>query len=729
MKTSNSSKAGFYGISSKLTARHFERQAIVYVRQSTPQQVLEHQESAALQYALVQKAASLGWGSERIVVIDDDQGHSGQSAAGRVGFQRLLAEVSLDHVGIVLGIEMSRLARSCKDWHQLLDLCALFQTLLADQDGIYDPTNYNDRLLLGLKGTMSEAELHILHNRMHQGRWNKARRGELFNHVPTGYVRTPSGECVMDPDEQVQDIVRLIFDKYDELNSLNAVLQYFTKNNLCLGIRPHCGSNRGNLEWHAPSRATLQNILRHPIYAGAYRYGHRPTDPRAKVPGRPATGRKIRSADACEVLLKDRLPAYISWDRYQANQKRLADNRARIEAMGAPREGPALLSGILTCGICGCRMAVSYQGKTNQFRYSCFRDMIDYGKPPCQSFSGQCLDDLVVEQVLEAIKPASLEISLATCENLQKERDRSMKDWHQKLERVQYEVDKAARHYHSVEPENRLVARELERRWEEKMVEQCKLKEDYDRHVSVSKVTFTESDRESIRSLAANIPALWHDPDTSPKDRQQITRILLKQVIARIEEGTEKLNVTLRWMGDVFTQHDIFRPVARYDQLKDYPLLLERVVTLYDQGQTTATIAEQLNKEGWHTPKRSAQFNRGIVATLLSRRRKLSKRPSSQDGRNLLHKHEWWLDDFARAMAMPQITVHRWASRGWIQFRQLVGRYGRIILWADDKEMDRLKKLREWSQHRRGWINLQPPLDLTTPNPHDFENKNEGIKQ
>ncbi|HYX32196.1 MAG TPA: recombinase family protein [Oligoflexus sp.] len=619
MKINDTPKTGFYGISSKLTVRHLERQAIVYVRQSTPQQVLEHQESAALQYALVQKAASLGWTTERIVVIDDDQGQSAQSAAGRDGFQRLLAEVGLDHVGIVLGIEMSRLARSCKDWHHLLDLCSLFQTLLADQDGLYDPTNYNDRLLLGLKGTMSEAELHILHSRMCQGRWNKARRGELFNRVPTGYVRTQSGECIMDPDEQVQSIVRLIFDKFDELQSLNAVLQYFTRNNLRLAIRRHCGENRGNLEWHAPSRATLQNILRHPIYAGAYRYGHRPTDPRARITGRPGTGRKIRYAEDCEVFLRDRLPAYISWDRYVANHKKLADNRARAEAMGAPRQGPALLSGILICGICGCRMAVSYQGKTNRFRYSCLRDSIDYGKPPCQSFCGQSPDALVVGQVLEAIKPAALELSLKACENLQKEHNRLTQDWHQKLGRAQYEVDKASRHYHTVDPENRLVARELERRWEEKLIQQRKIKEDYERYESKSKAAFTEADRKSIRDLSANIPALWNDPGTSPQDRQQIVRILLKQVIARTEAGTEKLSVTLRWMGDVFTQHDIRRPVARYDQLKDYPLLLERIITLYDQGQTTSAIAAQLNKEGWHPPKHSAQFNQGIVAALLSR--------------------------------------------------------------------------------------------------------------
>lgn len=379
-----------YGVSSKIGFRHLERQALVYVRQSTPQQVLHHQESSQLQYALVQRAEGLGWPRDRVVVIDEDQGHSGRSTEGRDGFRRLLAEVSLDHVGIIFGIEMSRLARSCKDWHQLLELCALFQTLLADQDGLYDPTNYNDRLLLGLKGTMSEAELHILEGRMRQGRWNKARRGEIYVHPPIGYVRTSSGEFAIDPDEQAQSIVRLIFDKFDELKSLNAVLQYFTKNSLRIGVRPHCGKNRGNLEWHEPSRATLQNLLRNPLYAGAYRYGHRPVDPRAKIAGRPATGRKIvRNAEDCEVLIKDHCPAYISWDRFTANQKQLSQNRARAEAMGVPRQGPALLGGLLVCGICGCKMGVAYAGRSGRFRYYCSRDYVDYGKPACQSFSGK----------------------------------------------------------------------------------------------------------------------------------------------------------------------------------------------------------------------------------------------------------------------------------------------------------------------------------------------------
>ena len=297
--------------SDKITDGHWQRLAIVYVRQSTQHQVLEHRESTARQYALADRAVALGWPAAAVVVIDEDQGHSGSSAAGRSGFQRLLAEVSADRVGLILGLEMSRLARSCKDWHTLLDLCAIYRTLLADADGLYDPSQYNDRLLLGLKGTMSEAELHILKSRLQQGMWNKAARGEVLNHPPIGYVRTVAGDFVIDPDEQVQAVVRLIFEQFTRRGSINGVLKWLVRHDVKMPIRPHCGPSRGQLEWRRPNRVTLLNLLHHPIYAGAYRWGQREADPRKQVPGRPSTGRTLHSYDECRVLIRDRFPAYI----------------------------------------------------------------------------------------------------------------------------------------------------------------------------------------------------------------------------------------------------------------------------------------------------------------------------------------------------------------------------------------------------------------------------------
>ncbi len=279
--------------SGKIQGRHRDRLALVYVRQSSMQQVLRHQESTRLQYGLVERALALGWPQQRVLVIDEDQGKSGSSATDRMGFQRVVAEVGLDHVGIVLGLEMSRLARSCRDWYQLLEVCAMFGTLIGDLDGIYDPRDYNDRLILGLKGQMSEAELHVLKQRLLAGKRAKAARGELGKRVPMGYVRRPSGEVIKDPDEQVQATIELIFDQFARLGTINGVLHYVARHQIQLPYRVPGGPKQGELEWHRPSRATLSNVLRHPLYAGAYVYGRRATDPQRKQPGRPATGRTV----------------------------------------------------------------------------------------------------------------------------------------------------------------------------------------------------------------------------------------------------------------------------------------------------------------------------------------------------------------------------------------------------------------------------------------------------
>jgi DNA invertase Pin-like site-specific DNA recombinase len=467
----------------KVQPEHLERWAAVYVRQSTVQQVLENRESTALQYGLRSRAVQWGWPPDRVRVIDEDLGCSGASAQGRSGFQRLLVDVSLGQVGVVLGIEMSRLARSCKDWHQLLELCAVFDTLLADQDGLYDPRNYNDRLLLGLKGTISEAELHVLRQRMHEGRLNKARRGEVFTHAPLGYVRLPSGGLGIDPDQQVQSVIRLLFEKFEELGTINALLQYLVRQQVSIPVRPLTGPQRGQLEWRRPNRVTLHNLLGHPIYAGAYTWGRRPIDPRRKIPGRPRTGRTVVAPERCQVLLKDRCPAYITWEQYDANRRQMAanSNRTRAGAYGAPRDGPSLLGGLLECGQCGRRMNVQYSGKRKTLRYSCARNHCSYAAPLCQSICGEVLDELVERLVLAVLEPAALELSLAAAADLQKEQQRLEQHWHQRLERAGYESDRAARQYHAAEPENRLVARELEKRWEQLLVEKRQVEEAYAR--------------------------------------------------------------------------------------------------------------------------------------------------------------------------------------------------------------------------------------------------------
>jgi DNA invertase Pin-like site-specific DNA recombinase len=332
--TSGTALLPWQRLGSKVGEGQLERLAVVYVRQSTRQQVLDHGESTRLQYGLVQRAVGLGWPASRVLVIDEDLGKSGASAVGRVGFQRLVTEITMGHVGLVLGIEMSRLARSGADWYQLLELCALSGALLADADGVYDPVDSNDRLLLGLKGTMSEAELHLLKQRMLAGKQAKARRGELAVPLPIGYVRRPSGEAALDPDEQAQTVVRLIFAKFAELGTLHGVLRWLVDHDVELGMRLHAGPDKGELVWRRPNRMTLQNILHSPVYAGIYAYGRRRVDPRRQLPGRPSTGRVVRAPDEWLVQIPGVLPAYITVEAYHANRARLAANAARAETPG-----------------------------------------------------------------------------------------------------------------------------------------------------------------------------------------------------------------------------------------------------------------------------------------------------------------------------------------------------------------------------------------------------------
>lgn len=702
--------------SAKIHDHHLDRKAIVYVRQSSPQQVADHKESTARQYALADVAVALGWPRDRVEIVDSDQGRSGQTAEGRLGFQHILAELSLDQVGIVLGLEASRLARSDPDWAPLVRSCGLFRALLADYDGLYDPTDFNDRLLLGLKGIMSEAELHFLRVRMHEGRLNKARRGELFNHAPMGYVREPGRGLTLDPDEQAQDVVRLVFDQFDRQGSLHGLLRYLVHHGIRLPIRPHFGPNRGNLEWHRPNRETLQNMLHHPVYAGYYRHGHRVLDQRRKKPGRPGTGRTIHKPEDCLILLEGRCPAYITAERFWANQERLAANRARQEAAGAVRQGPSLLSGILRCGRCAQRMMVSYNGRASRLRYSCSRAMVEYAEPVCQGLAGRVLDDLIATQVLTALKPAALELSLAAADDIEQERSRLHRNAQQQLERARYQADRVKRQYDAVEPENRLVVRELERRWEEALKEQRRLEEEYARFCRNQPKSLSAWEREQIRALARDLPALWHASGTTPADRQRIVRLLVAEVVVKVRGESEWVDVTIRWAGGYTSSHELMRPVQRYQQMADYDRLLQRIDELREAGQTLAKVAEHLNREGFHPPKRSPIFTMGILAGLLAKRQRSGPRPKAVTKPGLLEKHEWLLTDLARKLEMPQATLHRWVRVGWVHARKLPTPGGQWAVWADADELDRMNRLRKCP---RGWSDEPVLAELTKPKTRD----------
>lgn len=419
----------------KILATHWAKLAVVYVRQSSLQQVLEHRESTARQYALQDYAVALGWPAARVLIIDEDQGQSGASAQERHGFQRLLAEVTMNHVGLVLGLEMSRLARSSKDWHHLLEVCALFGTLLADQDGVYDASDPNDRLLLGLKGTMSEVELHTMRQRLERGRLHKAQRGALFHGVPMGYVLLPTGEVDFDPDAQARTVVRLLFDQFDRLGSLYGLFHYLVRHHIWLPVRARTDPQKGQLQWRRPSLATLAQVLHHPIYAGAYAYGRRPVAPPRAYAGHPARHRKWVPINQGAVLIQDQLPAYITWEHYLQNQERLKQNQSAPDTMGAPREGVALLAGILVCGLCGRRMHVSYR-RIHQPYYNCLRHFVEATEPSCPGVQATVLDTCVAQQVLRALAPAALELGFQARQDVERERARLEQHWQQQVQRA-----------------------------------------------------------------------------------------------------------------------------------------------------------------------------------------------------------------------------------------------------------------------------------------------------
>ena len=710
--------------SEKIADHHLQRLAIVYVRQSTQQQVLEHRESTARQYALTDRAIALGWPSVAVEIIDEDQGRSGSSAEGRTGFQRLLAEVSADRVGLIIGLEMSRLARSCKDWHALLEVCAIYRTLLADADGLYDPGHYNDRLLLGLKGTMSEAELHILKSRLQMGMWNKAERGDIINHPPVGYIRSLAarngeGDFVIDPDAQVQSVVRLIFDTFARRGSVNGLLKWLVKHDVKLPIRPHFGSTRGELEWRRPNRATLANILHHPIYAGAYRWGHRETDPRKKIAGRPNTGRMFKSHDDCRVLIHNRFPAYITWEEFEKNQLKMAENSTVGNALSAPRHGPSVLSGLIRCGRCGASMLVGYANikpasGAKKLRYTCMRDTLDYGIDRCQSLSGAVLESFVCERLLQAVSPASLELSLAAGVDIERERKQLDDHWQQRLTRSRYDVEQARRQYNAVDPDHRLVARELERRWDESLRADERLQVDYAKFAQDCPKQLSSEERETILALSNDLPALWHAPTTSPEDRQSVARLLLEEVIVSVEGNTDRMEVELRWVGGFVSRHTLLRPVRKYEQLSNFDELVARIDALRTAGHSLREIASTLNAEGFRPPKRSPKFTASILSGFLRERGiRTGPQPRSATRKDHLQSDEWWLRDLATKLQMPIATMHRWQRVGWVTSRKVKAAGNRWAIFADAEELARMAHLRN---PPRNWPNPNS-LDLITPKP------------
>lgn len=685
--------------SNKIGARHLERLAIVYVRQSSPRQVRENVESTQLQYRLVEQARALGWSEAQIVIIDDDLGLSGQSLEGRIGFQRLLAEVSLGHVGIVLGIEMSRLARSCRDWHHLLELCAVFGSLLGDADGTYDPRDHNDRLLLGLKGTMSEAEIHILRGRLDAGKKNKARRGEWFAQAPMGYVRTNTG-LALEPDGQARGVIQLVFKKFEELGSANAVLQFFRREHIQIGSRVMQGPGMGALTWRLPNRSTLLHILHHPVYAGAYVFGRSKAEPILQLSGAPKSKRRRVKRDEWQVLIQDKLPAYITWAQWERNQQKLAEN-STMYGVGAPR-GSSILAGRIVCGKCGLRMAIQYKENNNPY-FTCTAARMQCGDPLCQSFGGKELEAFIVRQVLLAMQPASIELSLQAAECIESDHERLEQNHRQTVERAIYEAELARRRYEEVDPTNRLVAAELERRWESALVSQRKAEEFLNRFRRETPQQLTTDQCQAILELAQDIPRLWQSSATTNIDRQKIVRCLIDRVVAEVEGQTDRMAVTIHWAGGFESHHKVRRRVNKFDQLEQAGNIAKRIQQLYDEGYPLSEIARLLNQDGFK-PAKGPSFTKtsmGALCRTLRRMGVIVKNPR-------IAPSFWRAGKLAEVLGVKKPTLSGWRRRHWVQAKQVGIRW---IYWADAEELKRLRRLSK--QQPNG--STPTPQELTKP--------------
>ena len=600
-------------LGNKVTAVHLKRTAYLYVRQSTLRQVVEHTESTKRQYALKQRAVQLGWRAEQISVIDSDLGESGASIVDRDGFQKLVAEVSMGRAGIVLGLEVSRLARNSADWHRLLELCAFNDTLILDEDGIYNPAVFNDRLLLGLKGTMSEAELHVMRMRMIGGVLTKARRGELCPLLPIGLVYDQENSVVLDPDQQVQECIRLIFSLFHRTGSAYALVRHFRNKGLLFPQRPLYGPNRHELIWVPSQRSTVMRVLNNPRYAGAYFFG------RTRGRRRPEGGRPISSKavprEQWHALIRQAHPGYITWEIYEDNLRKLEENsRAhQIQLKVPPREGPALLQGMAICGNCGRRMSIRYHWRGAELvpDYLCQYQVVERLEKACMSIPGANVDAVISCLLAEAVTPVALEVSLAVQQELLSRLEEVDRLRLKQVERARYEANLAQRRYMQVEPENRLVADTLEAEWNHKLQVLAEARLEYERQRSLDRQLLDEEKRDRIMALASDFPRIWNDPKIPARERKRMVALMIEDVT--LTRGTE-ITMHVRFKGGLTRTLIVPLALNAWKKYMTAPAVLADIDRLLNE-HTDAEVATILNGRGLASGRRM-KFTGQIIGAL-----------------------------------------------------------------------------------------------------------------
>lgn len=686
---------------SKVTTTHLAKLAYVYVRQSSLGQVLHHGESTDMQYQLVERATQLGWPSDRIEVIDEDLGKSGASAEHRSGFQFLMSELGLGRVGLVLSLDASRLARNNSDWYRLIELCSMVGALIADGEQLYEPRLYHDRLILGLSGMMSEAELHNLRMRLQAGARHKAERGELQRHLPVGLERQRDGTVILNPDEEVQARLRLIFTKFTELGSARAVRNYLLREQLRIPSRPVRGPAPHETVWHLPRNSTIRRILHNPAYAGAYVYGQRVVDATRQQPGRRSTGVVQVPIEAWAVCLQDVYPAYITWETYLANRARLQANRNDFGqgGQGVPREGKALLQGIALCGRCGRRMQLRYSGPQGEFPvYRCGLEAQDYGGTHCQEVRAPGVDQAVEALVLEALAPERIALALEALGQLELEMAALEQQWQLRLERARYEAQRAQRQYHAVEPDHRLVARTLESQWEAALRAVESAERDYETWRRENRGQITPQERQEILAIGEDLPQVWHAETTTNADRKHLLRLVVKEVIVDQKRLWGKVWFQINWQTGASSEHEIVRHAVSYHEHADGERVQERIAQLHAQQQTDRQIAAVLNAEGYRTT-----YGQPFRAQNIGYLREKQGLPNIKESGLRPDRLRW--DDGAytiagvvQAVGVNKTTVHTWLQQGRLQGRHL----GPYMLWRIDLTDEQISALRRQAdQHRR----------------------------
>jgi len=640
----------------KITARHRDRAAYVYVRQSTPKQVQQHRESQVNQYALVQRAIALGWPPERVQVIDADLGLSGQDRQ-RPGFQELVAAVSLGQVGLILAYEASRLARNNADWYTLLDLATVVGALIGDTEGVYDPQSYNDRLLLGLRGMLSEAELHVLRLRMDAGRQRQIERGTYRQHLPTGLIRLDDGRVVKDPDRQVQRTLTLVFARFATLGSGQKVMRSLRDDGLLLPRHQRGGLHAGQLLWKKPTAAALSEILHNPAYAGAFAYGQDGPNPDRR-PGQPR--RRRRPLAEWTALHHDVYPSYVTWEEFMANQARLSDNASAFarRARGAPREGSALLAGLVVCGRCGYQLHVAYKP---QRRYTCTALAAAYGAATCLHIDGAQLDAAVVAAFFAALAPAELDLLDEVLAAQHADHARLAQQYTDQVTRAEYEARFAERQYRAVDPENRLVAAEVERRWElalRAVSEARTAAEHFAKQPPVD--ALAPALREQLRDLGHALPTWWASGRLTPSQQQELLRSLIRRVIVT-RPVPDTIEAKVVWVSGAVSPLTVHPPILRGAEVSDYPAFVARVLALGAAGHTDRVIAQRLTAEGFHSARR-AGVPTSVVGTI---RRTHDQISLTEQFRTASHLDgQWTIWGLARELGVHRNWLYARIRRG-----------------------------------------------------------------